>query len=74
MPTEVDRDKRKGSGVDYIINRRTNILHPRGIAFTNENVAKPEGPSRTELSDPVNWKPVYESKQIRIVAFKHKLG
>ena len=74
VPTEVDRDKRKGSGVDYIINRRTNILHPRGIAFTNENVAKPEGPSRTELADPVNWKPVYESKQIRIVAFKHKLG
>ncbi len=74
VPTEVDRAKRKGSGVDYLINRRTNILHPRGIAFMNANVAKIEGPSRTELSDPVNWKPVYESKQIRIVAFKHKLG
>ena len=35
VPTEVDRDKKKGSGVDYLINRRTNILHPRGIAFTN---------------------------------------
>ena len=74
VPTETDRAKRKGSGVDYLINRRTNILHPRGIAFTNTNVAKTEGPSRTELADPQNWNPVYEPKQIRIVAFKHKLG
>lgn len=74
VPTETDRAKRKGSGVDYLINRRTSILHPRGIAFTSASVAKTEGPSRTELADPKNWNPVYESKQIRIVAFKHKLG
>lgn len=74
VATEVDRDKKKGSGVDYLINRRTNILHPRGIAFTNANVAKTEGPSRAELALAENWNPVYESKQIRIVEFKHKLG
>lgn len=74
IPTELDRDKKKGSGVDYLINRRTSILHPRGIAFTNANVAKTEGPSRTELMDASNWNPVYEPKQIRIVEFKHKLG
>lgn len=74
VPTEADRDKKKGSGVDYLINRRTFILHPRGISFTNANVAKTEGPSRAELKDASNWKPVYEQKQIRIVAFKHKLG
>lgn len=74
VPTETDRAKRKGSGVDYLINRRTSILHPRGVAFTSASVAKTEGPSRTELADPKNWNPVYESKQIRIVAFKHKLG
>lgn len=74
VPTETDRAKRKGSGVDYLINRRTTILHPRGVAFTNANVAKTEGPSRVELADPTNWNPVYEPKQIRIVAFKHKLG
>lgn len=73
VPTETDRAKRKGSGVDYLINRKTMILHPRGIAFTSASVAKTEGPSRKELADPVNWKPVYEPKQIRIVAFKHKL-
>ena len=74
VPTETDRAKRKGSGVDYLINRRTSILHPRGVAFTSASVAKTEGPSRTELADPKNWNPVYEPKQIRIVAFKHKLG
>lgn len=74
VATEVDRDKKKGSGVDYLINRRTQILHPRGVKFTNVNVAKTEGPSRAELRDAQNWKPVYEPKQIRIVAFKHKLG
>lgn len=74
VPTEIDRAKRKGSGVDYLINRKTNILHPRGIKFANINVVKVEGPSRLELADAANWEPVYEPKQIRIVAFKHKIG
>lgn len=74
VATETDRAKRKGSGVDYLINRKTMILHPRGIAWQNVNVEKTEGPSRKEVADPANWKPVYEPKQIRIVAFKHKLG
>ena len=74
VPTETDRAKRKGSGIDYLINRRTTILHPRGIAWQNAEVEKTEGPSRTEVANPKNWKPVYEPKQIRIVAFKHKLG
>ncbi len=73
-PTETDRDKKKGSGIDYLINRWTNILHPRGIQFTNAKVSnKKEGPTRAELSDAQNWNPVYEPKQIRIVEFKHKL-
>lgn len=74
VATETDRAKRKGSGIDYLINRKTMILHPRGIAWQNAEVAKTEGPSRLEVTNPKNWKPVYEHKQIRIVAFKHKLG
>lgn len=74
VPTEMDRDKKKGSGVDYLINRKTSILHPRGIKFTNAKVTKTEGPSRTELQNAENWLPVYEPKQIRIVAFKHKIA
>lgn len=74
VPTETDRDKKKGSGVDYLINRRTSILHPRGVAFTNKAVkSSKEGPTRLELADPKNWKPVYEPKQIRIVEFRHKI-
>lgn len=74
VPTETDRDKQKGSGVDYLINRRTNILHPRGIQFTSKTVTnKKEGPARTELKNAENWQPVYESKQIRIVEMRHKL-
>ncbi len=74
VPTEMDRVKRKGSGVDYLISRKTYILHPRGVKFTNANVAKTEGPSRDELRDASNWQPVYEPKQIRIVCFRHKIA
>lgn len=73
VATEIDRDKKKGSGVDYLINRKTMIMHPRGVKFTNKKVAKVEGPSRAELMNAENWEPVYEPKQIRIVAFKHKI-
>lgn len=74
VPTETDRDKKKGSGIDYLINRRTSILHPRGIQFTAQEVAnKKEGPTRAELSNAKNWTPVYEPKQIRIVELRHKI-
>lgn len=75
VPTEIDRDKKKGSGVDYLINRRTSILHPIGVAWTGSSVANAAfGPTRAEFAKGANWKRVYETKQIRIVAFKHKLG
>lgn len=74
IATEIDRDKKKGSGVDYLINRSAFILHPRGIKWTNAVRANIETPTRIELADAKNWERVYEPKQIRIVAFKHKLG
>lgn len=74
VPTETDRDKRIGGGVDYIINRKAYILHPRGIAYTKAVREHVETPTRAELADPQNWNPVYEPKQLRIVALKHKLG
>ena len=73
VPVEVDRDKKKGSGVDFLINRKTYILHPRGIKFTGTAMTNSEGPSRVELATATNWSRVYESKQIRMVAFKHKI-
>ena len=74
VPTETDRDKRIGGGVDYIINRKAYILHPRGIAYTKAVREHVETPTREELANPQNWNPVYEPKQLRIVALKHKLG
>ncbi|MDO4301553.1 MAG: major capsid protein [Clostridia bacterium] len=74
VATEIDRDKKKGSGVDYLINRNTFILHPRGIKWTNAVRANVETPTRAELANAQNWERVYEPKQIRIVAFKHKIG
>ncbi len=74
VATEVDRDKQTGGGIDYLINRKAFILHPRGIAYTGVTRANVETPLRTELALAANWKPVYESKQLRIVAIKHKIG
>lgn len=74
IKTEIDREKQMGSGIDFLINRRTFILHPRGIKWTNKNRANVETPTRPELEDATNWEPVYESKAIRLVAIKHKLG
>lgn len=73
VATEIDRDKKKGSGVDYLINRKTYILHPRGVKFTSAVMAHGEGPSRSELANSSNWSRVYENKQIRMVCFRHKI-
>lgn len=74
VATETDRDKKTGGGVDYLINRKAFILHPRGIAYTGAVREHVETPLRAELAKAENWKPVYEPKQLRIVAIKHKIG
>lgn len=70
----VDRDEKKGSGIDYLIMRKAFILHPRGVAWQNKTRAHVESVSRDELKDSKNWKRVYDPKKIRIVKFVHKLG
>lgn len=71
VPTETDRDSLQGD--DILINRQHFILHPRGVAFQNASVAG-TSPTNTELQAAANWGRVYENKNIRIVAFKHKLA
>lgn len=71
VATEVDRDKQTGGGIDYLINRKAFILHPRGIAYTGAVRENVETPLRSELKMAQNWNPVYEAKQLRIVAIKH---
>jgi hypothetical protein len=65
VATETDRDKLAGE--DILINRKHFVLHPRGIKFTNSNVAK-VAPSNEELEMAANWSKVYEDKDIRMVA------
>lgn len=74
VATEMDRDKQTGAGIDYLINRKAFILHPRGIAYTGAVREHVETPTREELAMAANWKPVYESKQLRIVAIRHKVA
>ena len=45
----VDRDEKKGSGVDYLIMRKAFIMHPRGVAWQNTTRAHSESVSRAEL-------------------------
>jgi hypothetical protein len=70
VPTETERKALAGN--DILVNRKHFILHPRGIAWKGT----PAGatPSDTELAVGTNWQRVYENKNIRIVAFKHKIG
>jgi hypothetical protein len=71
VPTETARDAL--SGDDILVNRRHFILHPRGVAFQNDPSIVGPTPSNDDLADYRNWKRVYESKNVRIVQFKHKL-
>ena len=70
VPTETDRDSLAGD--DILINRKHFILHPRGVAFQDVNVAD-SSPTNLELADGDNWDRVYENKNIRIVAFTHAI-
>lgn len=71
VPTEMDRDSLAGD--DILINRKHFILHPRGVAWQDANVAG-SSPTNAEAEDGTNWSRVYEPKQIRIVQFVHNLA
>lgn len=71
VPTETDRDSLAGE--DILINRQHFVLHPRGIKFTEASVAG-KTPTFSEIATATNWSKVYDTKNIRIVIFKHKLA
>jgi hypothetical protein len=70
VPTETERKALAGN--DILVNRRTYILHPRGVKWQGSPAGST--PSNAELATGANWARVYENKNIRIVAFKHKIG
>lgn len=65
--TETDRDALAGE--DVLVTRRAFVLHPFGIKWIGTPASTT--PSNEELADGQNWKRVYESKNIGIVAIKH---
>lgn len=69
--TETDRDTLAGE--DILINRRTFILHPRGVKWA---AADPTGGGATNatLEAAATWSRVYEVKNIRIVCYRHKIA
>lgn len=69
VPVETDRDSLQGD--DILITRRHFVLHPRGIKWAGTAGIAPEN---TGLETGTNWERVYDPKQIRIVALKHKVA
>ena len=71
VPTETDRDSLLGE--DILINRQHFILHPRGVAWTEAAVVGAT-PTFAEIATVGNWSKKYDTKNVRIVIFKHKLA
>lgn len=67
---ETFRDGLKGE--DYLIFRKSLILHPFGVQFTSGAVAG-LSPTNGELANGANWKRVYDSKNVGLVQIKHTI-
>jgi hypothetical protein len=72
-PVEMERRALIGGGQEYLVNRRRFVLHTRGIKWLGASLAGTT-PTNAELSTTTNWQRVYENKNIRLVAFKHKIA
>jgi len=71
VPTETTRDAL--SGDDILVSRRHFLLHPRGVRWTDAEVAG-SSPTNAELANPANWLRVYEPKNVRIVKYTHRIA
>jgi len=67
-PVGAETDRDSLAGIDYLINRRHYILHPRGIRWDEGSITAAGGhaPNNTDLANAANWTRVYEKKNIRI--------
>lgn len=72
VPTETERNALVGGGEEYLVSRRHFILHPRGIAWGGTPAANT--PTNAELATVGNWARVYESKNVRLVRFVHRVA
>lgn len=70
FPVETARDALGGD--NYLVNRKAMIIHPFGVKW--QGTAAGASPTNAELETGTNWAKVYETKQIPIVQFKHKIA
>lgn len=68
IAVETDRDTQ--GGVDVLTSRSGWIMHPRGVKWATTTF----NPTDAELATGANWARVYDPKNIRMVAFKHKIA
>ena len=68
---EPDREKAKGNNMLYV--RRSRVIHPVGLAFTNEQISKVT-PTNEDLRLPENWKKVREDKKIGLICLRHRIS
>lgn len=73
ISTETDRNRMSKSGEEFLINRQIQLLHPRGVKWTESSVAS-DFPTNAEVATGANWERVYEPKQLRIVKFTFRTG
>lgn len=70
---ETAREASKGN--DAIFTRRAVVMHPYGVKWTDDTREKGNPtPTNKDLANPVNWKLVYEPKNVAILAVQHKVG
>ncbi|MEX0380460.1 major capsid protein [Leuconostoc sp. MS02] len=70
--TTFEKDRNAAAGNDRVFTRRAFTMHPYGVKFKSASVAGVT-PSNAELATVGNWEAVYDTKNIGIVALKHKL-
>lgn len=68
---ESDRDILSSSTT--IVTRWSIVLHPYGCKFNTGATLAGATPSNAELATPANWVKVLETKQIPMIALKHKI-
>lgn len=73
VPEEVERAALTNGGQDTLVSRRHMVIHMRGVKWLGASMAK-QTPTDTELANAANYERVYNSRNIRVVRFRHKLA
>ena len=64
-PDTTEYDAAKAGGTDILYNNRAFILHPNGLSFDADKIAK-ETPTDAEFTTSTNWKLKFDHKNVRM--------